>query len=67
MEKTSLEVYKGIFKEIYPECQDVKECDAFKRVKKNINDLNNTYLLVYSKSSISTFQLSSILSNEKKE
>ena len=65
--KTSLEVFKGIFKEMYPECQVVKEYDVLKRVKENINDLNSRYLLVFSKSSISTFLLSSILSEEKKE
>ena len=66
-EKTSLEIYKGIFKEMYPECQVVKEYDVLKRIKENINDLNSRYLLVFSKSSISTFLLSSILSDEKKD
>ena len=65
--KTSLEIFKGIFKEMYPICQVVKEYDVLKRVKENINDLNSRYLLVFSKSSISTFLLSSILSDEKKE
>ena len=65
--KSSLEIFKGIFKEMYPECQVVKEYDVLKRVKENINDLNSRYLLVFSKSSISTFLLSFILSDEKKE
>ena len=52
---------------MYPECQVVKEYDIIKRIKENINDLNSRYLLVFAKSSISTFLLSSILSNEKKE
>ena len=64
--KTSLEVFKGIFKEMYP-CPVTKEYDVLKRIKENINDLNSRYLLVISKSSISTFLLSSIISNEKKE
>ena len=52
---------------MYPACQVSKEYDVLKRIKENINDLNSRYLLVVSKSSISTFLLSSILSDEKKE
>ena len=64
---SSLEIFKRIFQRMYPECQVVKEYDIIKRIKENINDLNSRYLLVFAKSSISTFLLSSILSNEKKE
>ena len=37
------------------------------RIKDNINDFNSRYLLVVSKSSVSTFLLSTILSDENKE
>jgi len=66
-ERTSLEIFKEMFQKFYPECQVIKEYDIIKRIKDNINDLNSRYLLVFAKSSISTFLLSSILSNEKKE
>ena len=63
---TSLEVFKGIFNKIYP-CPVTKEYDVLKRIKENINDIYSRYLLIISKSSISTFLISSILSDEKKE
>ena len=65
--KTSLEIFKAIFKEMYPECKVAKEYDVLQRIKDNIEDLYSRYLLVISKSSISTFLLSSILSDTKKE
>ena len=65
-DKTSLEVFKGIFKEMYP-CPVIKEYDVLKRIKENINDIYSRYLLVVSKSSISTFLLSSILSDKEKD
>ena len=58
--KTSLEVFKGIFNSMYP-INVSKDYDVLKRIKENINDINSRYLLVISKSSISTFLLSSIL------
>ena len=64
---TSLEVFKNIFKKMYPPCQVKKEYDVLKRIKENIKDLNSRYLLVFSNSSISTYLLSSILSDEEKE
>ena len=64
---TSLEVFKKIFKGMYPACEVSKEYNVLNRIKENINDLNSRYLLVISKSSISTFLLSTILSDEKKE
>ena len=65
--KTSLEIVKNIFKEKYPNILVSKEYNVLKRIKENINDLNSRYLLVISKSSISSFLLSSILSEENKE
>ena len=65
--KASVEIYKGIFKKIYPDCPVKKEYDVLKRIKENINDLNSRYLLIASESSIGTFLLSSILEGEKKD
>ena len=65
--KSSVEIFKGIFQKIYPNCQVKKEYDVLKRIKENINDLNSRYLLLASESSIGTFLLSSILDEEKKE
>ena len=65
--KTSLEIFKGIFNKMYPECKVTKEYDILQRIKDNIDDLYSRYLLVISKSSISTFLLSSILSISKKK
>ena len=65
-DKTFLEVFKGKFKEMYP-CPVIKEYDILKRIKENINDIYSRYLLVVSKSSISTFFLSSILSDKEKD
>ena len=64
---TSLQAYKKIFKQMYPDCQVSKEYDVLKRIKENINDLNSRYLLIFSKSSVSPFLISSILNDEKKE
>ena len=64
---TSLQHFKKIFKQMYPDCQVAKKYDVLKRIKENINDLNSRYLLVFSKSSISPFLISSILNDEKKE
>ena len=59
--KASLEIFKGIFHEIYPACPVIKEYDVLKRIKENINDLNSRYLLISSDSSMGIFLLSSIL------
>ena len=64
---TSLQEFKKIFKQMYPNCQVTKEYDVLKRIKENINDLNSRYLLVFSKSSVSPFLISTILNDEKKE
>ena len=65
--KTSIEIVKNIFKEKYPEVYVTKEYDVLQRIKDNINDPTSRYLLIISKSSVSTFLLSSILNNENKE
>ena len=64
-DKTSLEIFKDLFNKIYP-CPTKKEYDVLKRIKENIVDLESRYLLVFTKSSISTFLLSSILSDMEK-
>ena len=65
--KASLEIYKNIFHEIYPNCIVKKEYDVLKRIKENINDINSRYLLIASDSSLGTILLSSILEGEKNE
>ena len=65
-EKSSLEIFKNLFKKIYPECP-VKEYNIIKRIKENINDIHSRYLLIISKSSLSIFVLSLLLSEEKKK
>ena len=64
---TSVEKFKTIFKEKYHTCKPKKEYDIIESVKENINDLDSRYLLVESKSSISRYLLSSILSELKKD
>ena len=64
---SSIELFKKYFSEIYNGCEVEKEYDIIQRVKDNINDLNSRYLLVESKSSISTYLLSSILSELNKD
>ena len=65
--KTSIEIYKKLFKEIYPACQISKNYDVLKRIKENINDLNSRYLLLILNSSTGIFLLSSILSKIHKD
>ena len=65
--KTSLEIIKEIFKKRYPNIEVKKEYNIMQRIKENINDLNSRYLLLISKSSLSTVLLSTILSEEQKE
>jgi hypothetical protein len=65
--KTSLEVVKEIFKKQYPNIEVKKEYNIMQRIKENINDLNSRYLLLISKSSLSTALLSTILSEEQRE
>ena len=65
--KTSLEIYKQKFHEIYPACQVKKEYDVLNRIKENINDINSRYLLIASESSLGTFLLSSILEGVEKK
>ena len=64
-DKASLEIFKTIFSKMYP-CQVKKEYDVLKRIQENIVDLESRYLLVFTKSSISTVLLSSILSAQEK-
>ena len=64
---TSLEIIKKKLKDKYHTYEIRKEYDVLNRITENINDKNSRYLLVISKSSISTFLLSSILSSSHKE
>ena len=61
---TSVEKVKSFF---VPFGHLKKEYDVIKRVKDNINDLNSRYLLLELKSSISSYLLSSLLSEIKKD
>jgi len=63
---TSLQVIKNIFRVIYPDCEVNNNFEVLSRIKENILDLKSRYLLIISKSSVSTFLLSSILSDLNK-
>ena len=65
--KTSLEIIKNLYKKKYPNVEVKKQYNILQRIKDNINDFNSRYLLVVSKSSVSTFLLSTILSEENQE
>ena len=64
---TSLKKIKEILRTMYPSCQVRGEYDVIKRISENINDLKSRYLLIISKSSVSTFLLSSILNKLDKK
>ena len=61
---SSLEIIKNIFKKTYENCPVGKKYDVIKRIKENINDKGSRYLLLISKSSISNYLLSTILSDK---
>jgi len=65
--KTSTEIFKECFYKFYPQYQISKEYNVLARIKENINDLESRYLLIISKSYLSTFLLSSILKSEDKK
>ena len=62
---TSLEIIKGIYKQLYPAVEVCRKYNVTLRLLDNIHDINSRYLLVISNSSISTFLLSTILSDTK--
>ena len=62
--KTSLEIVKSLFKRKYENCPLGKKYDVINRIKENINDKGSRYLLLISKSSISNYLLSTILSDK---
>jgi len=64
---TSLEIIKKKLKDKYPTYEIKKKYDVLNKISENISDKKSRYLLVISKSSISTFLLSSILSSSNKE
>ena len=66
---SSLEIVKKIFQKKYVNCPVTKKYDVLKRIKENINDKGSRYLLLISKSSVSNYLLSTILSEDdvKKE
>ena len=64
--KASQEFFKKLFKQIYPDCIEINS-NILDRIRDNINDLDSRYLLIISKSSISTYLLSLLLNQEKKE
>ena len=63
---TSLQVIKNIFRVLYPEYKLKNKFEVLTRIKENISDLKSRYLLVISKSSVSSFLLSSTLSDLNK-
>ena len=66
---SSLEIVKKIFQRKYVNCPIVKNYEVLKRIKENINDNQSRYLLLISKSSISSYLLNTILNEDdiKKE
>ena len=63
----SQEFFISIFKKLYPDYRYLNNNDILERIKENINDLDSRYLLVISKSSLSTYLISSLLNNENIE
>jgi len=61
---TSLEIVKSIFRKKYVNCPTGKKYDVLKRIKENIKDNVSRYLLLISKSSVSNYLLSTILSDK---
>ena len=64
---TSVEKVKNYFKKIYIETEIKKNYDVIKCVKDNINDLNSRFLLLESKSSVSNYLISLLLTELKKD
>ena len=62
--ESSLEIIKKIFKKKYENCPINKKYDVLKVIKDNINDKGSRYLLLISKSSLSNYLISTILSDE---
>ena len=64
---TSIQVIKKIFNETNKASQDRKKYDVLDRIKENINDIESRYLLVISKSSVSSYLVSSVLKDLNKD
>jgi hypothetical protein len=67
IKKTSVNYVKDLFNGIYKENKMEQKYDVIECVKENINHLESRYLLLESKSSVSTYLLSSILSDLNKD
>ena len=67
IKKTSVNYVKDIFNDIYKDVKVEQKYDVIECVKENINHLDSRYLLLESKSSVSTYLLSSILSDLGKD
>ena len=63
----SQEFFISIFKKLYPDCRYLNSNGILERIKENIRDLDSRYLLVISKSSSSTYLISSLLNDENIE
>jgi len=63
----SLGIIKKNFNLIYPDYKIRDYYEVLERIRENILDIDSRYLLITSKSSVSTFLLSSIISNLNKE
>ena len=63
----SLGIIKKNFNNIYPEYKIRDYYEVLERIRENILDIDSRYLLIISKSSVSTFLLSSIISKLNKE
>ena len=67
IKKTSVNYVKDIFYGLYKDNKIDQKYDVIECVKENINHLDSRYLLLESKSSVSTYLLSSILSDLNKD
>ena len=63
LKTTSLEEVKKIFQKKYNNCIVSKKYEVLEKIEDSINDLNNRYLLLITKSSISDYLINSIICN----
>ena len=61
---TSVGIVKKNYKTMYPGCDENNNYDVIKRIKENRNDPKSRYLLVISKSSVSSHLLSYVLDDK---
>ena len=63
--KTSLEIFKTIFRKSFPKCDMDEEYNILKRIEENIKDNNSRYLLLITKTPILKYIIISIFNSPK--